>query len=221
MKALLSLLQLASPTLPVGAYAYSQGLEYAVEVRWVNNEAQLYQWLLGGVKYGLAHTDLAVMRRLYIAWEQADLIAVNEWNDHLFALRESREWQHQERHLGQSLAKLLFDLGITAAEPWQNNNRCCYVTLLSMAGRHWYIGLSELLVAHTFSWCENQVMAALKLLPLGQTVGQRVLMQLKDAMLSACEYSEGIVDQDIGFSMPALSIASCLHETQYTRLFRS
>lgn len=221
MKALLSLLQLASPALPVGAYAYSQGLEYAVEVRWVSNEAQLCQWLSGGVKYGLAHTDLAVMRRIYSAWEQENLTAVDYWNDYLFALRESREWQHQERHLGQSLAKLLFDLGISAAGSWQENNRCCYVTLLSLAARHWHIGLAELLAAYTFSWCENQVMVALKLLPLGQTAGQRVLLQLKDAMLSACEDSYSIVDQDIGFSMPALAIASCLHETQYTRLFRS
>ena len=68
---------------------------------------------------------------------------------------------------------------------------------------------------------ENQVMAAVKLVPLGQTAGQRILMELADIIETAAATGLALADEEIGFATPGLAMAGALHESQYTRLFQS
>ena len=74
---------------------------------------------------------------------------------------------------------------------------------------------------YLWAWCENQAIAAVKLLPLGQSAGQRVLETLRLEIPSICDTALDLDESGIGAATPGLCIASCHHETQYTRLFRS
>lgn len=89
------------------------------------------------------------------------------------------------------------------------------------AAAHWGIASGTACAGYAWAWCESQVTAAIKLVPLGHTAGQRVLLALGDAIEAAVETALDTDDEEIGYGMPGLAIASALHETQYTRLFRS
>ena len=219
--ALLRLLQLASPALPVGAYAYSQGLEYAVETGWVNDENSACDWMLGILQYGLARLDVPVFSRLYKAWENADESGVQQWNDYLFAARESAELQQEEQHLGRALARVLSSQGIGEAKSWQSIDRACFATMFSLAAVRWKIALLDAATGYLWAWTENQTMAATKLVPLGQTAAQQILSQAQPMIVTAVETGLSLDDEDISGALPGLAIASALHETQYSRLFRS
>ena len=219
--ALLHLMQLASPALPVGAYSYSQGLEFAVERGWVADEAMACEWLLGLLRHPLCYLDVPVLARLYRAWEIDDRPAVASWNARLYAARESAELQREDHHLGTALARLLTDLGLSEAKPWRTASRTCFATLFSLAAVHWRIALKEAVMGYLWTWSENQVAAAIKLVPLGQTAGQRILSRALPEIATVTQRGLGLEDDEIGCAAAGLGIASALHETQYSRLFRS
>ncbi|HRD66659.1 MAG TPA: urease accessory protein UreF [Candidatus Competibacter sp.] len=215
------LLQLCSPTLPVGAYAYSQGLETAVERGWVRDEAGAGDWILGLLGHGLRRLDIPVFVRLYRAWRDRDVDAARRWNALLFASREAAELQREDQQLGAALARLLTDLGIAEAEPWRNAPRVCFATLFGLAAARWEIPLTEAATGYAWAWTENQVTAATRLIPLGQTASQRLLVAAGPAIAEAVAHGLGLPDEDIGSATPGLALAGALHETQYSRLFRS
>ena len=93
--------------------------------------------------------------------------------------------------------------------------------MFALATTAWNVPLDEALDGYLWSWCENQVAAAVKLVPLGQTDGQRLLGALADRFSEAVEVARGLDDEDLGSSLPGVALASMLHETQYSRLFRS
>ncbi|MDG4551675.1 MAG: urease accessory protein UreF [Candidatus Contendobacter sp.] len=215
------LLQLCSPALPVGAYAYSQGLESAVERGWVRDEASAGAWILGLLNHTVRRLDLPVFARLYAAWRESDLEAVRRWNGRLHASREAAELQREDRHLGAALARLLSDLGIDEAGPWRDTPRVCFATLFSLAAARWEIPLQEAATGYAWAWLENQVTAATRLIPLGQTASQRLLVAANPVIAAAVTDSLTLSEDDIGAAAPGLALAGALHETQYSRLFRS
>lgn len=218
---LLRLLQLVSPALPVGAYAYSQGLEQAVARGWVYDAASAGDWILGLLSHALPYQDAPAFARLYRAWATSDPTAARPWNDWLYACREARELQQEERQLGQALARLLSDLGWVEARPWRRAERVCFATLFALAAARWDIPLEQAAVGLLWSWAENQVAAAVRLIPLGQTVGQRLLMRAQPVIAAAVATGLALPDAELGCSAPGLGLAASLHETQYSRLFRS
>lgn len=220
-KSILRLMQLVSPGLPVGAYAYSHGLEYAVHAGWVNDEASTADWVLGIMNHSLCLLDVPVLMRLYRAWQVSSHDSVHYWNNFLYASRESDELQEEDHHLGTALARLLAELEMPDAKPWLTNSRASFATLFALAAVRWEISLSEAANGYLWSWTENQVITAIKLLPLGQTAGQRVLSEAVKKIPDAVERGFQVKDNEIGFLAPGLGIASSLHETQYSRLFCS
>jgi urease accessory protein len=218
---LLRLLQLTSPALPVGAYAYSQGLEYAVSEGSVTSEDDTEQWLAGLLRHPLQHLDVPALGRLHQAWATADESAVARWNNYLYASRESAELQREDHHLGTALARLLTDLGLEQAQSWRLAPRCCFATLFSLAAVRWGIDRERAALGYLWAWSENLVMAATKLIPLGQTAGQRILSRVQPEIQAAVQEGLKLPDDDIGCSAAGLGIVSAHHETQYTRLFRS
>lgn len=213
--------QLISPTLPVGAYAYSQGLEYAIDARWVNDETDVMQWIQGLVTHSLARLDVPVLARLYDAWQQQDLQQVQYWNTFLLASRESSEILAEDQHLGVALHKLLTDLDNELTQDWNAEQPTAYTSMFALAAHHWHITLADAATGYVWSWCENQVAAAIKLVPLGQTAGQRILSHLLSKIPAAVQQGLSLGDDKIGMVSQGLGIASALHETQYSRLFRS
>ena len=198
------LLQLASPTLPIGAYSYSQGLEAAVEAAIVSDAASAERWIADVLELSVARMELAVLRSQLEEPGQA-------LNDFFLASRETAELRAKTLQMGQSLAKLLADLGVAVPI-----NEPALPTAFACAARAWDISSHEAAVAYLWSWLENQVMAAVKAVPLGQTAGQKILLEL-GGRLGAIAEKEA---QWSNFA-PGLAFLSARHETQYSRLFRS
>lgn len=220
-QSMLRLWQLISPALPVGAYAYSQGLEAAVERGWVMNEQSAYDWLCGVMHNSLASLDLPLAVRLYRGFKCNDSVAIEYWNHFLLASRETAELRLEDNQLGQALAKLLSGLGVERSAAWRKTSNVTYLAMLSLAAVHWSIDKSDMLMGYLWSWSENQVAAAIKLVPLGQSSGQMILSELIKVIPSVLEKGLYCTDEQISSSVPGLVLASAGHETQYSRLFRS
>lgn len=217
---LLRLMQLVSPALPVGAFAYSQGLEWAVQAGWVADAGQAGRWISGLLTHCLANFDVPVLRRLWQAWRSGCMDGFDSWNQYLLAGRGSAELQGQECHMGQALLRLLGQLqpdgmmGLTCRRP-------SFTAMFAAAACNWNIEPPAACAGFLWSWSESQVTAAVKLIPLGQTDGQRILMALGKAIPEAVRHGLSLGDEAVGAAAPGLAMASALHETQHTRLFRS
>jgi len=217
---LLRVLQLASPTLPVGAYAYSQGMENAIEHRWLVDANSTQAWIIGVMQHGLAHVDLPIFSRLYAALLSKLPDEFDYWNEYLLASRESRELENEDLQLANALLQLLSDLGIEPAT-MRLERPTSFAGAFALASVHWNIDLKNALAAFLWSWTDNQVAAAIKLVPLGQTAGQKILVECMKHIPRVIDSALYMRDDEIGFSSPALAIGSAHHETQYSRLFRS
>ena len=219
--AMLRLLQLASPALPIGAFAYSQGLEQATLLGWVKDEATAAQWIAGVLTEVLPRLDLPVLAASYAAWSASDLARVRELSAFLHACRESAELGAEDRHLGAALARVLHGLGVASAEPWIIDPDATFATSFSLAAVHFEIPLRSAALGFLFTWLENQVAAATRLIPIGHIAAQRVLSQLLVGLPAAVTHGLSIPISAAGFLAPGLALASALHETTYSRLFRS
>lgn len=216
---LLRLMQLASPALPVGAFAYSQGLEWAVE-NGMDDGKQVEAWITGIMETSLARLDVPVLLRLHRAWSDAER-DVMKWSAMLYASRETRELRLEEHQTAGALARLLRDLGILEAKPWITHPKRTFCALFALAGARWGIDPQALCAAYLWAWTENQVAAAIKLVPLGQTAGQLILSNAAQRIPDLIDLGSRLEEWEIGGMAPGQVMASALHETQNTRLFRS
>ena len=222
--ALVRVLQLASPTLPIGAYSYSQGLESVVAEGLVHDDKSACRWigeLLDGV---IATGEAAILWRLLAAVERADWIACEKWNARFRASRETAELRAETEQMGASLAKLALELELLGAPAREILPRLQPITLPAAFGliaQGFAVPSPAALTAYLWSWLENQVIAAMKTVPLGQVAGQRLLKQLGALLPAVAQIAATIGDDDVTAFAPGLALASCRHETQYSRLFRS
>jgi urease accessory protein len=218
------LLQLASPMLPVGAYSYSQGLEWAIESADVKDIDSSKQWIGDVLSIYFASFELPVLLRLYKAWQQMDGPQIQYWDEYYQAGRDSSEALAETRQMAYSLLRLQRDL---ATWPPQivllsgTLQQPAFPTIYSVSALCWEISLSDMLHAYAWSFLENQVSAIMKAVPLGQVAGQRILSDLAMTLPNLVDKAMQLPDDDIHNFCPALSIAGCRHETQYSRLFRS
>lgn len=219
--ALLRLLQLASPALPIGAFAYSQGLEQASILGWVTDEASAEEWIGGIVTEVLPRLDIPVLAALYAAWSDDDLERVRSLSAFLHACRESAELGAEDRHLGAALARVLHALAIEGAQPFIEDPDATYVTSFALAAVRFGVPLRDAALGFSFAWLENQVAAASRLIPIGHLAAQRVLSHVLERLPDAVTRGLELPFSEVGFLAPGLAVASALHETTYTRLFRS
>ena len=218
----LRLLQLCSANLPTGAYAFSQGLETATEEGWLTNLDQAYHWLDIQLMNSLGMTELPLLRRSISALNDKDELAQQHWNDVALAIRETKELRLTDSATGEALLRVLRGLqGGDITHAFSDHSDVSFVSAFAVAAHLWEINVEDACLGYAWSWLENQVAAATKLVPLGQTQSQQLLEQLQPQVLAAIEQSRQCDDIDIGSSLPGLAIASCWHEHQYSRLFRS
>jgi len=218
---LLAALHLASPALPVGGFAYSQGLEQAVEDRWVTSMEQAYVWIRDVMVLNLARQELPLWLASHRAVITQDWQGLRAANDVLYALRETAEFRLESIQMGHSMAKLF--------KQWQGGTVLLELTDLNWVYPSAHAALSAVsgieeqmaLTAYLWSWVENQSIAAVKIIPLGQIDGQILLHRLKTDIELAIQTALSIAPDDIGSAAIGLSIASSRHESQYSRLFRS
>jgi len=222
---LLRLLHLASPALPIGAFHFSQGLEYAVECGWVKDEATALDWINGLASASLGTLDLPVLGRLHAAWRQDATQDVLRWNAFLIASRETEELRAEDRHLGSALLRVLIELELsTEIFPLNAANTppgVSHATAFAFACARWNVEPEACSMTYAWAWVENQVLAAVKLVPLGQSAAQRMLHALCARIPLLVERALKLADSDIGISAALSAVASGRHETQYSRLFKS
>ncbi|AKJ31138.1 urease accessory protein UreF [Caldimonas brevitalea] len=220
---LLQLMWLASPALPVGGFSYSEGLEAAIESGRVTNETQAGDWLLDQLQLCLMRNELAVLAQSLRAWRRGDAERVAELNQWVLTTRESAELRQQTEQMGRSLAQWLRlraeDPRLAVLEALQPAPT--YPVAFALAAAQTGAAPREVLLCFAFGWSENMVQAAIKAVPLGQSAGQRMLARLADAIPPAVEQALQLRDAQRQAFAPMLAILSSVHETQYSRLFRS
>ena len=214
----LRLLQLGSACLPVGAYAFSQGLEAAIELDWLRTADDVQAWLCQQLHHGLAFVDLPLLARIDTSARAGDIAALDQWNASLLACRESCELRLGDTAAGAALARLLPELGVGVVPPLHPPT---FLALFTLAAVHWQLPVRLTALGYAWSWLENQVVAATKLMPLGQTRAQQMISTVQQGIPQAVDFALALPDWQLGASLPGLALASIHHETQYTRLFRS
>ena len=221
MLAELRLYQLISPSLPVGGFTYSQGLEWAIEQGWVTDVDMLEHWLRSQMLESLASLELPILIRLQACLAQLQHQQAQVWCDYLAASRETKEMRLEERQRGLAFVRLLPSLGITLDAELESMVATTQLAGFALAINAWQIPLEKALGGYLWSWLENSVVVGIKLVPLGQSAGQRLLMKLAADIPAAVQQALQTEDNNIGSFTPAQVLASCRHEHQYTRLFRS
>jgi urease accessory protein len=224
--ALLQLIWLASPALPVGGFSYSDGIEAATEAGLISDEASARDWLLDQLRLTLTRADLPLLAAAITAWRAGPPVpeAITALNDWVIQTRETRESRAQTEQMGRSLTDWL-----RQRDP--NDARVALLAALKPAPS-WPLAFAlacartvaapgDALLAFAFGWAENQVQALIKTLPLGQSAGQRILATLAEALPEAVAQALATdAGQRRNFA-PMLAILSARHEQQYSRLFRS
>ena len=221
---LLLLMRLASPTLPVGGFSYSEGIESAVDAGRVGCESQVLAWLRDQLHLGLARSDLPVVAGALLGWRDGDLERVARLNTWFATTRETAEMRQQTEQMARSLSQWLHNRAGT--EP-----RLAMLDALAPAPT-WPVAFAlataltdaepaDASLAFAAGWAENLVQAAMKSVPLGQLAGQRILDALALDMPAAVEAARTLATDDLQAFTPMLAILSSQHEVQYSRLFRS
>lgn len=222
--ALLALMRLASPSLPVGGFSYSEALEGAVDAARVTNEAQAQRWLIDQLHLALGRADLPIVARALSAWRRSDQARIVELNTWYAITRESSELRLQTEQTGRSLAQWLKLRG--ADQP-----RLRFLESLAPAPT-WPIAFAlaaadivaeprDVLVAFAGGWAENMTQAAIRSVPLGQSAAQRILSALAAEIPAVVDAALRIGMAEMQAFTPMLAILSAQHEEQYSRLFRS
>lgn len=226
MSALLHLLWLASPALPVGAFSYSEGLEAAVHAGTVHDESSAGAWLVNQLQLVLARAELPVMAAAHAAanaGDEARLAALNDW---VLQTREAAEPLLQTQQMGRSLLAWIDTVQAGAATPcpalpWLRTLAPAptWPVVLGCAAAWRGAAVEESLHAAAFGWAENLVQAAVRAVPLGQSAGQRLLARLVETIPTVV--GEALATPEPIAFAPTLAIACAQHESQYSRLFRS
>jgi urease accessory protein len=217
--ALLQLVWLASPALPVGGFSYSEGLEAAVDAGLVHDEASAQAWLVDQLHLTLARADLPVLADALAACEARDAERLRTLDDWVRATRETGELRQQTEQMGRSLVEWLKTVhpgvaaGLAYAPTWP--------VAFAAAAHTARAPVRQVLLAFAFGWAENMVQSAIKSVPLGQSAGQRMLAVLAGQIPAATDQALATTDATRQSFSPMLAILSARHETQYSRLFRS
>jgi urease accessory protein len=221
--ALLQLIWLASPALPIGGFSYSEGLEAAIDHGFVHDEDSATNWLVDQLHLTQSRGDMAVLAQMIIAWQIFDeerLEALSQW---VHKTRESAELRLQSEQMGRSMLEWLRNQDAIDDDTIALCNRWVptYPLMFALALSRTSAPLEQCLQAYAFGWAENMVQAAIKSVPLGQNSGQRILTRLAQHIAPAVSHALQMTDDTRQAFSPMLAILSSQHETQYSRLFRS
>ena len=213
---LLSLLTLSSTALPIGAYCYSQGVESAIDRGLIHDEASSIAYFEEVLEMLLVRFELPVLKRLMQYSD--DEVNFTYWANFYRASRESKELLAESKQLAFSLNAWIRDV---LKQPVKVKKQLGFVPVYGSLCGALGLNQTEVLTAYTFTVLENQVLAAVKTVPLGQMSGQRILWYLHALIPAAIARALALQDTEISSALPQYAMLSMHHETQYSRLFRS
>lgn len=221
------LMHLSSPALPVGGFSYSQGFESAVELGIVFDEDTARRWIENTLHAVMAPCDATIWLLVYRAWCDQDTDTVCRWNRWYYASRETAEARAETTQMAVSLINLAQELRWGADALRSHLGALCppcFPAAHAFCVQALALPSDAGITAFLYTWLENQIMAAIKTVPLGQTAGQRVLSalvpQLDHAVLAA-QKAVSCSPPIIMTLAPQYSIVAARHESQFSRLFRS
>lgn len=212
-----------SSAYPVGAFSYSHGIEYAVEADFVRDRASLMDWIATILRDGSGKVDGALFAGAWRAAKSGEDAAL----DDIVALATA--WRGTAEVALESSAQGAAFVAVTTAA-WHDE------TLAALAARHGgklafpvavavamarRVPLADALSAYLTAFAANLVGAGVRLIPLGQTDGQRAIAALEPIVARAAAAAQAAVLDELGTAAPMLDWTSMAHESQYTRLFRS
>jgi urease accessory protein len=212
------LLQLSSAALPVGAFAYSEGLEHLVESEIVRKPDDLAGWLSDSLCYGAIRVDVAIVKRVFDARKNDDMAGQQYWDAWISAGRESEELREQSWTMGRALWRIAMNVHDA---PLSEKPLANFTAVYAVLTAQWGIPVHAAIVAYLHSWLNNLVTAGVKLIPIGQMSGQKILWQLQDRLEDAASYALTVTDDELYVWGAGQSLAAMSHESQYSRLFRS
>ncbi|MEM7556910.1 MAG: urease accessory protein UreF [Cyanobacteria bacterium P01_A01_bin.84] len=218
----LYLLQLSNSNLPVGAYSYAEGLETLIDDGVIDTPESLQKWLTAELNYGAISMEAGVMLRSYTCVIKDELDTLSYWNHWLSATRESEEMRASSHQMGGSLLRLLKKIQPQILSLTENISKPCnYAIAFGITAALSQIDTQAATLAYLHSWVTNLVLVGIKLIPLGQTAGQQLLLNLQPSIISTTNKILNLTDDELSCCNWGVSLASMKHETQYTRLFRS
>ena len=218
-----SLLQLSSPSLPIGAYTYSQGLESAIDQGAVTNEDTAREWIIDSLRI-VSDFEAPILLRLMKAYAARDTDLVTAWGECFIASRDTAELRAETVQMGFSLGTLMTDLKLldeSLLKILTAQTDLSLPSAFACATEALSIPHEDALRGMLFSMIENQVLVCVKSVPLGQRAGQHLLFSLHSAIESAAIQAESLGDDELTNWAPGLSLLSMQHEVQYSRIYRS
>ncbi len=246
MLARMRLMQMTSQAFPIGGYSHSLGLEAAIESGLVQSEQSVRRWIADVLTYSIAKYEIPMLLDMHAGWSQRDDSSLHLLNERFLAARESAELRAAVVQMGVSMRSLLAALpgvGDFLSGTLQSIEEPSLPLAWSGLAQDWRIAAADSATAYLWSWAENQVLVAMKGVPIGQSAGQRVLLHIGERIGEIGERigeigetsQHGEASQFVGASCvgggshdqtwsnfaPGLAILSSQHETQYSRLFRS
>ncbi|CAA7625380.1 urease accessory protein UreF [Magnetospirillum sp. UT-4] len=227
MTTLLRLMAWLSPSFPVGAYSYSHGLEWAVEAGLVRDRATASDWIATLVEAGAGRSDAALLLEAHRAAAAGDRDRLDRIAELAGAMRPTAELALEAGAQGTAF---LAALATAWPDPWLDawhrdlkgrGGGAAYAVAVGAATARAGIAETDALSAFLHAFAANLVSAAVRLVPLGQTDGQRMVATLEGVVTQAAEAALTRPLADIGSAVPVLDWCSMNHETQYTRVYRS
>lgn len=209
---LLHLLAFMSPAFPVGGFAYSHGLERAIDDGVVASAEEVWEWIESLLVHGSGWNDAVLFAQAY----DADEVARMEIDELALALAASRERALETSDLGQSFAKAVATMAVV-----EDMNFQTYPVAVAAACQKACIDRQSGLLAYLQTFSNNLIAVAVRLVPLGQTKGLEVMRDLMPVISTTAERALTANLDDLGSSTMLSDIASMKHETQYSRVFRS
>jgi len=195
-----------------------------VDAAAIRDASSARSWIAEMLDGVMAHGEAPVVVRLTALAHAGDWAGFARWHAWFRASRETSELLAETQQMGGALAKLVVDLDLADADTRNAIAANAPLNLpgaFALAARALSIEPREAAIAYLWSWLENQVLAAIKAVPLGQVAGQKMLLALGATIPDIVERARTADDDDVTSFAPGLALASARHETQYTRLFRS
>ena len=221
----LEFLQLLSPSLPVGAFSYSEGLEWLVQNKKVNDEITLSNWIKSELLHGqitIEASSISYIMRDLVHWKNHKNAhyksVIEEWNSWLSSFRDSPDIRSQQIQMGESLLQLLIDLDHPLPD---NEKKFIWPIAWAWAGVSWEIIPIDMVEGFLYSWVANQLSAALRLLSLGPTKAQQLQKKFLIIIKSQAKYLLQKNPREMWISDVGAIMAQQSHVELYSRLFRS
>jgi urease accessory protein len=223
-QALYYLMSWMSPSYPVGAYTYSHGMEFAREAGLLSSRQDTCTWIADILNHGSGRSDCILLASAYGASKSKAAKELKDIAELGLAYCSTQELELETTQQGRAFMRVTNDVTPSPLLKMLNgiwSGAVIYPIAVAVVAAEKEIPLADTLTAYLHGFISNLVSASVRLIPLGQTDGQKIIAALAPDVLALAEYAQTSKIDDLGSAALMVDWCSSQHETQYTRLFRS